>query len=162
MKYKTYIALLIVLGAFLANCRKDDEDSQNGLTFTLLDRAEDGSYVKLTKKNIVNNNEIIGYDSLQHIFWLNDEAKERILEYKTCLFAVAVDGAIVYFASFIPGYISQSCDTCIRIEPFSLNNKYRVELGYPGGIEFPNDDPRNEERIIYALKRDGKLMYIEL
>jgi hypothetical protein len=161
MKNKTVMFLLFAIAIVLTNCKKEDENNLKGLTFTLLEEPGYHSSIRLSDINIVNYKEILGYDSTQFTFLLDDKAKERILEYKTSSFAVAVDGVIVYFASFIPGYISQSCYECIRIEPYSLNNKYRVELGYPGGIEFAYEDPRNDEKILNILERDGKLIGLE-
>lgn len=161
MKNSKTMFLLLALTVVLTSCEKEEVSSLKGLTFTLLEEPSFHSSIKLSNINIVNYNEIIGYDSTQHIFFLDDKATKRILDYRTSSFAVAVDGIVVYIASFIPGYTSRSCDDCIRIEPYSLNNKFQVELGYPSGIEFLNEDPRNNEKILHILKSDGKLIVFD-
>lgn len=160
MKSKIHLILLIILTVFYS-CSKDELGNLEGLTFTIVSDNDSQSSFSLSSTNIVNDSEIMGYDTLTHTFLFDDKAKNRILDFKTSGFAVAVGGEIIYFAQFIPGYSSQSCETCIRIEPYSLNNTYRVELGYPGGVQFPEHDPRNHYRIIGILKKDNRLITID-
>lgn len=160
---KTKILISIFLAVLFIACEKNEEMSNlKGLTFTLFQEPGMHSSLELDG-NIVNYNEILGYDSTIHTFLLNDKARERILKYPTSSFAVAIDGMIIYIANFIPGYSSTSCEQCIRIEPYSADNKYPVELGYPGGTNlFTGVDSRNDERIIEYLKPDNKLINIEI
>ncbi len=153
--------LIFAFAVLLSNCEEDEHDNLNGVNFTLFNEPGMQSGITLSNTNIVNYDEILGYDSTSHVFLLNDKAKERIINYSTSSFAVAVDGSVVYMASSIPGYSSVSCFECIRIEPFSTDNKYPVELGYPGGSGFTGIDDRNDERIIEVLKRDNKLINIK-
>ena len=159
---RTRILLIIFFAVFFTDCEKKEETSDfKGLTFTLFQESGMHSSLRLGE-NIVNYCEIIGYDSIIHTFFLNDRARERILKYPTSSFAVAVDGTIIYIANFIPGYSSTSCEQCIRIDPYSVDNKYRVELGYPESNLYTGDDPRNDERIIKLLKQDNKLINIDI
>lgn len=162
MKNKLILVLILAFVVLLTNCEEDDQNNLKGVNFTLFSEPGMQSSITLSNTNIVNYDEILGYDSTLHVFLLNDKAKERILNYSTSSFAVAVDGTVVYMASFIPGYSSISCFECIRIEPFSADNKYAVELGYPGGDGFTGVDNRNDERIIEVLKRDNKLISIDI
>ncbi len=160
---KFFINTLLLFYLFLfPNCEKHEGvPSYNGLTFTSFQESGLSSSIKLGE-NFVNYNEVMGYDSTKYIFLLNDRAKERILKNSTSSFVVTVDGLQIYIAVFIPGYSSISCFECVRIEPFSHNNKYLVELGYPGDTSlFTGVDLRNDERIIACLKRDNKLIEID-
>ena len=111
--------------------------------------------------NIVDYKDIIKYDSTEHIFVLSNIAKERIskVEYPVTPtpFAIALEGNVIYIANFIPGYSSISCETCITIEPYSADNQFRVNLGYPGSDYFTGPDPRNDSRLIARFMTDNKL-----
>ena len=158
------IPILVIVVCLSAGCNKDDYISNHiGVTFTKIDTETETNYI--LDGNIVYDNEIVGYDSTQHIFLLSEAAGERIRseEYPVSPtpFAIAVDGDLIYIANFIPGYSSISCEDCITIEPYTYDNKYRVILGYPSSNLFSGIDPRNDERIILRFKRDNRLIDIE-
>jgi hypothetical protein len=156
--------ICVIVFCFSAGCEKNESsNSSNGVTFTRISSEDGGDYE--LDGNIVNYNEIIGYDSTEYVFQLSEEAGERIrsIDYPVSptRFAIAVDGKLIYVANFIPGYSSMSCEDCLTIEPYSYNNKYNVQLGYPGSNYFSGIDPRNDKRIILRLKRDNKLIDID-
>jgi hypothetical protein len=155
------VYMTIAITYLLISCEKSDES--NGVTFT---RVLGDTYPNYKLDgNIVNYDEIIGYDSTKHIFLIADEAGDRIRKVNYPVtptpFAIAVDDELIYIANFIPGYSSMSCDDCITVEPYSYDNKYRIELGYPGSDYYTGPDPRNDYRIISRLKNDKKLIEIE-
>lgn len=147
---------------FTSGCKKNLSGDLVGVTFTYIS-AKTYPFYKLGG-SIVNYNEILAYDSAKHIFLLSDIAGKRIRKEKYPVsplpFAIAVDGELIYIANFIPGYSSMSCSDCITIEPYSYDNKYRVELGYPGPGYFKGIDPRNDNKIISRFKKDNKLLAI--
>ena len=49
----------------------------------------------------------------------------------------------------------------VCVEPYSYDNGYRFNLGYPGPDYYTGDDPRNDHRIIERLFLDKKLIEIE-
>jgi hypothetical protein len=158
------ILVIVTLVCFSLSCEKYDSlYDLNGVTFTKI-LAETYPEYKLDG-NIVNYNEIFGYDSTKHIFLLSDNAGERIRKenypVSPTRFAVAVNGELIYIANFIPGYSSASCFDCITVEPYSYDNKYRVLLGYPTSDFFSGIYPRNDTRIISRLKKDKKLFDID-
>lgn len=161
---KIMVLILAFLLTLSIGCEKNDSSNKlSGVTFTRLISETGNDYI--LDGNIVNYNEIVGYDSTKHIFLLSETAGERIrgenYPVNPTRFAIAVDGNLVYIANFIPGYSSMSCNECITVEPYSYDNKYRVELGYPSSGFYSGIDPRNDDRIILRLKRDNKLIDIE-
>jgi hypothetical protein len=156
--------ICVIVFCFFAGCEKNEStNGLNGVTFTGISSEEGGDFE--LDGNIVNYNEIIGYDSTDYIFLLSEEAGERIrikdYPVSPTRFAIAVDGILIYVANFIPGYSSMSCEDCLTIEPYSYDNKYSVELGYPGSNFFSGIDSRNDKRIILRLQRDNKLIDID-
>ena len=151
--------ITFILYCFSTNCIKENPSPDlNGVTFSKI-QSITPPYV-LTA-NIVEYKDIVEYDSTEHIFILSDQAKDRISKVKYPVtptpFAVALDGEVIYIANFIPGYSSMSCESCITIEPYSVDNKFMVNLGYPGSFFFSGPDPRNDSRLITRFKTDNKL-----
>jgi hypothetical protein len=153
----TLVAL--ILCCFSISCKKENSNPElNGVTFSKI-KSITPPYELVG--NIVDYSDIIKYDSTDHIFILSDIAKERInkVEYPVTPtpFAIALDGNVIYIANFIPGYSSMSCETCITIEPYSADNQFMVNLGYPGSDYFTGPDPRNDSRLITRFVTDNKL-----
>lgn len=158
MKY-AIILITFVLCCFSIHCKKENLNPDlNGVTFSKVQSITPP--YKITS-NIVDYKDIIAYDSTEHIFFLSDFAKDKIYQVKYPVtptpFALALDGKVIYIANFIPGYSSMSCETCITIEPYSADNEFMVNLGYPGSNYFSGPDPRNDSKLITRLKTDNKL-----
>jgi hypothetical protein len=150
----------LILCCFSNSCKKENSNPDlNGVTFSKVNSIIP-PYEFIS--NIADYKDITKYDSTEHIFILSDVAKERIgkLEYPVTPtpFAIALDGKVIYIANFIPGYSSISCETCITIEPYSADNKFMVNLGYPGSDYFIGPDPRNDPKLIARLIIDNKLI----
>ncbi len=157
--------ILAIVAITISNgCEKDDLRNTSGVTFTEITNYYSSSIN--FGNNLVEYNEILGYDSSKHVFSITNDAGERIRkqDYPTTPtpFAIVVDGELIYIANFIPGYSSASCYECISVEPYSYSNKYRVELGYPSSSFYTGSDPRNDFRIISRFEKDKKLIYIDL
>lgn len=117
---KLNFLIIILLASLSISCEKKPKTPEyNNLTFTLY---REPGFTSLGE-NFVTYNEIIGYDSSTHVFLLTENTKARIQDTPNRAFAVAVDGVQIYKVNLIPGYTSASCNQCIRMEPFSLNNK---------------------------------------
>jgi len=114
---------------------------------------------------IVCYDEILGYDSALHTYLIDPIAGERIrsILYPTSgsCFVVAVDSVTIYTALFFPAYSSGIAPNEICVEPYSGNNKYRFELGYPTPDLYSGEDPRNDSRIISRFKEDNKLIVLD-
>ncbi len=157
---KNSITLItLILFCFSNSCKKENTNPElNGVTFSKI-KSINPPYELVS--NIVDYKDIIKYDSTEHIFILSEIAKERIKNVKYPVtptpFAIALDGKVIYIANFIPGYSSMSCETCITIEPYSADNEFMVNLGYPGSFYFSDSDPRNDSRLINRFKTDNKL-----
>ncbi len=153
----TLVAL--ILCCFSNSCNKENSNPElSGVTFSKI-KGITPPYELVS--NIVDYIDIIKYDSTDHIFILSDKAKERIKKVEYLVtptpFAIALDGKVIYIANFIPGYSSMSCETCITIEPYSADNQFMVNLGYPGSDFFSGPDPRNDSRLISRFRTDNKL-----
>jgi len=168
---KKEIILLISLIYFFIGCKKEPpiDDNQtpeidlNGVTWSNINSVNPPITIV---GNIVDYDEILGYDSINYTFLLTDEAgkiiRSKIYPSSPISFGIAVDGEVIYIVHFIPGYSSQPWHQCITIEPYSYNNKYRVYLGYPPVSDYYTGiDPRNDKRIISRFLEDDKLMLIE-
>lgn len=156
--------LLSILFFFITCCEKEpSKQNLKGVTFNFILLESNSTYTIL--ENIVNYDDIIGYDTANHIFQLTDEAGERIREEKypttPTPFAILVDGEIIYIANFIPGYSSLSCWECISVEPYSYDNKFRIQIGYPAAYYFTGEDPRNHTKILTKFTKDNKLIAIK-
>jgi hypothetical protein len=153
------ILITLILCCFSSSCKK--ENSNPNLDGVTLSKVKSITPPYELGSNIVDYKDIIKYDSTEHIFILSDIAKERIgnVQYPVTPtpFAVALDGNVIYIANFIPGYSSVSCETCITIEPYSADNQFMVNLGYPGSDYFSGSDPRNDSRLINRFRIDNKL-----
>lgn len=157
---KALILATFILAFFSICCEKDKpKPDLSGVTFTSVKSIKPP--YKLIN-NIVEYKEILGYDSTEYVFILSEEAGERIRKVQYPVsptpFAIALDGEVIYIANFIPGYSSMSCETCITMEPYSADNKFRMVLGYPGSDYFTGPDPRNDTRLITRFNNDSKLI----
>jgi len=159
----------LALVCFFTSCEKHSITNEknnpaidlNGLTFSNIKNL----YIPYNiVSNIVDYNEIIGYDSTNYTFLISDAAGKRIRSknypVSAIAFAIAVDGEVIYIVNFIPGYSSMAYFDCITTEPFSYDNKYMIKLGYPSSTYYTGIDPRNDRRIISRLKIDNKLINI--
>ena len=155
------ILILAIAAVFISfSCEKNNDEFGEGVTFTEI--VDDSTNPLTLGDHLVDYAEIIGYDSSMHMFSLTDEAGERIRSQHYPVtptpFAVAVDGELIYIAHFVPGYSSIAFYEGIRVDPFSYNNKYVMELGYPTSDLYSGTDPRNDDRIISRLEKDDKLI----
>lgn len=159
---KPHILFTVIIFAFYCCEIESSKQNHKGVTFNHI-LLEGNSTYKLLE-SIVNYDDIVGYDSTNHIFQLSREAGDRIREAKypstPTPFAIAVDGEIIYIANFIPGYSSLSCWECISVEPYSYDNKFRVQMGYPATFYFTGEDPRNHQKLVTKFKEDQKLISI--
>ena len=160
---KVIILVIISLTYLFIGCGKELPEDDNQTPETDLNGVTWSNIYSITppftiKSNIVNYEEILGYDSLNYTFLLTDEAGKRIRSIiypvSPISFGIAIDGEVIYVAYFIPGYSSMSCHQCITIEPYSYNNKYKVYLGYPPLSEYYTGiDPRNDKKLYLDLLR---------
>jgi hypothetical protein len=155
--------MLTVLFFTIICCEKESSrHNLKGVTFNNILLESNSTYKIL--ESIVSYDDIIGYDTTNHIFHLSKKAGDKIREEKypstPTPFAILVDGEIIYIANFIPGYSSISCWECISVEPYSYDNKFRIQTGYPAAYYFTGEDPRNHSKILTKFSEDNKLIAI--
>ena len=154
------LLILIYLLICITSCKKDTTiNLNNGITFSRIDN-------KL--ETIVNYVEIIGYDSTQYVFRVNESAWKR-LENEILPgypdphfgFGVVLNNDLIYRVAYIQPYYSMIYDEVIT---FSLKQPDMIcmELGYPASPNhFRGEDLRNNLKLINLLKKDNKLIEIK-
>lgn len=158
------ITVIILIGLLFVSCEKSGTDKNGtdkvfeGITFCSLLEGTANTV-------IIKNDEILGYDSVEYAFLLENEAWQRINNEITPMypdphfsFGVAVNGELIYTVNFIPYYYSQSYSD---IFTFWMKNPdlIYITLGYPSSPEhFAGEDYRNNEKIINSLKNENKII----
>lgn len=120
----------------------------------------DPSYTILQDTPIIRNQDIISYSTTDHKFKLTDTSIQKLkaLMGRTP-FAVTVDRQVVYYAFYMPNYLSSSCDQSITMDiDWTSGNQVYFRLGYPGQLQgVAIEDNRNDARLLATLKSQGKL-----
>jgi hypothetical protein len=163
---KRLLIIMTVFSCALITCEKD---SISGLEIYLLTdfQKKSSSYEiisgseKLSKNPIISYNEIILYDSTDHVFQIESskaqELNQKNWSVQGIAFSLTINKSIIYSGYFMPGYSSLGIDW-IAIDPLSIDSKIRVTIGYPGDWpQLAGRDPRNDDRIINLLLKDNKL-----
>jgi len=161
------ILILFALFIGMTSCKKDEVPAvDNGITFR---QYNQDSGKDKTSFSFVEYEEIIGYDSVNCVFQLNDLAWERLAnEVEPVVpdshfgFFVALNNQFIYAAAYVQPYSSFARRDIITFrikEPCYI----LIELGYPAvpKSEFTGKDLRNDQQIIERLKKDNKLIEIE-
>lgn len=170
MKILLYLLAIIALSA---GCSQTNDcgcvpPPQEEVEFYLLKSYDiaPGSYstianAKIEEEPLIRFSEIEQYDDVEYEFTLKRSAIDRIktFQQQPVAFAVTVGKSVIYAGFFRQSFLSSSCD-CIRVDPQSglLNsNKIWVELGYAPTRNLSDIDERNNETLLAALARAGKL-----
>lgn len=113
---------------------------------------------ELEPASLIANDDILSYSSEEHQFRIKNNASARINALKDGTpFAVAVNGQVIYFGIFKPGYSSSSCFDSITMD-FAINDRIFMRLGYPGTIQGVTvKDERNHPELMATLEAQGKL-----
>ena len=162
------LLILIILPFGMINCEKDETlVSNEGLVFQMYNRESENDKTSFT---IVQYEEIIGYDSLKYAFKLKKSAWDR-LEKKVAPvvpdpnfgFFVVLNNEFVYKTTYIQPYSSWARRDIMTFR-LKRPNLVIIELGYPAVLknEFTGEDLRNTLRLIEQLRKDNKLIEIEL
>jgi hypothetical protein len=120
----------------------------------------DASASLLQDKAAIKNQDILEYSQTNYQFKLTDPAIQRVKTFKDFTpFAVTVDKQVIYYGFFKPSISSSSCDNSITMDlDWTSGNKISLKLGYPGQLQGVTiDDERNNQKLITALKSQGKL-----
>lgn len=165
---KQCILLILSISCIILSCESEKPEDLptfdfDGVTFANGDASNINDYI--LDSVIISYVEIIGYDSTKHQFLFKDEVGERmrsiIFPGIPKPFAIAVDKEVIYIAYFIPAYSSSSRNVCFMVDPYTFNNKYRIELGYFDPDLKDCEDLRNDVRIIERFTEDNKLIEID-
>lgn len=162
MKTFNLCLFFIVIVVFLS-CKNDEESiTIKDLTFSRLELDKTNSSFEI-KEIIVGYDEILAYDSAQHVFQLDEQAWGRMKSKITPIypdpnfgFGVIIDDQLMYKVSYIPGYHSYSYPEIIKFEAVDPNC---ILLWYG---HYEGNENVNDLRIIELLSKDGKLKSIDL
>ena len=173
---KTYqnLLFLIIVAISFSSCKKTNNDLVIGdkLEFYLLDEYETienkpeiiKSTAVISTDYLISYDDIISYNSSTYTFSISGSIISKMIEpngidYHTKAFAVTIDKEIIYSGYFWYATSSSICDW-ITIDPIlSGENALKVNLAYPSNsFASSKNDPRNDQRIIQLLKKDGKLI----
>ena len=107
---------------------------------------------------LIASDEIRGYDPDAHAFSITTGAWERVQALRVPTngipFAVCLDGEPLYAGCLWTAFSSLSYDgVVIQTLPLGREGELAVTLGYPGEGFFTWDDPRNDPRLVQALRR---------
>jgi hypothetical protein len=122
------------------------------------------SHVEIASQPFISGDDVIYYNSQTHELKLTPAAFERLSQLEVPTrgrsFLVCVDKYPVYWGAFWVAYSSQSFDGVTIWKPLGteLPEIITIELGYPSSSFYGGDDPRNNETVLQALEKAGKLV----
>jgi hypothetical protein len=164
---KVLLLSLFVIPAFLGGCAA--EKTEGFAIYLTRDdippsQMEALSHVEIAASPLISADDVIYYNSQTHELKLTPAAFERISKLDVPTrgrsFLVCVDSYPVYWGAFWVAYSSQSFDGVTIWKP--LGGEYpdviTIELGYPSSSFYEGDDPRDNETVLQALEKAGKLI----
>ncbi len=130
-------------------------------------RAADVSKLDQQDEPIIAAGDILAYHLQNHEIELSKQAMQRLYDLKIRVdglgFVITADGKPVYGGAFWTALSSLSYEGVTIMLPFNPDqNSVRLATGYPTG-DMPGadaplaDDPRNDRRVIEALRQAGVL-----
>ena len=169
---KTKLIMTVLIGLLIISCDKtNDVQVGNGLeiylTRTVYSSNLEKDYsslnldtVALQEEPILKYKDIAGYDASTHKLTLkvsHDSLKIGQAGVYGRMFVVTIDKKPIYCGFKWPAISSVPCYWVYIAEPFKdLNNlkENEIVIGFQSTLY---TDPRNDQRIIDRLKKDGKL-----
>lgn len=106
---------------------------------------------------LIEEGDIIHYDSVACVYTLSDQAAQKIiaLQPRTALAFTVNKEAVFYFVA-MPPFTNSECRESI-VTSMMMGTTMPVRLGYPPYPEPNIPDQRNDKRLMDALKAKGKL-----
>jgi hypothetical protein len=165
MKLLLKISILIII---LNSCHKEKHATGSEVEMYLLQAYQletgkckvDPSSAVLEEVPVVSNDDILEYSRSTYSYKLSNSAflKVKALHPRTP-FAITVDKKVIFFGIYMPLYMSSTCAHSITMYEMGIPDKeVFFELGYPGLMQGVTiDDQRNNDLIIQAFRKQGKL-----
>lgn len=122
------------------------------------------SHIKIADEPIISPNDIVSYNRETHEIELDANSVEKLSGLQVPVngrsFAVCVDRYPVYWGAFWTSISSFSFDGVTIMVPLNTQDSkiIKIELGYPSPSFYQGEDPRNNEEVIRALEKAGKLV----
>jgi hypothetical protein len=160
---KTFCRIFILLCAIATySCSKDTVNEPLEISYQAKLSVNDDQMI--TDK--IYYKDIIGYDTSNYTFLIESNTAENLRKYffpnGGSPFTVNVLGEKIYTGKFFPLY-SQTMPYGLTIDPYRISNTLTVNCDYGlGGTDNTLIDARNDKRIIAMLKKDNKIMKIDL
>lgn len=123
-------------------------------------------HYELADQPVISSEDIIGYTAATHEISLLDTAYECISALEVPVsgksFVVCVDKKPIYYGAFWTSVSSISFDGVVIQKPVTTNDSkiIKLETGYPDTSFYRGTDPRNNEKVMQALEKDGKLVSV--
>lgn len=158
------LTLIISLAGLLLTACEKDETPQSAEGIVFAEGAYSTSQSITPEDIIISYDQIVCYDSTQHVFQITNSALEYLnknyREVTPSPICIALEGKAVYTFYLIPGYSSIGCPDCITADPQTTLPLLVLRLGYPETKDFSATDLRNTHSLIERLKKDNKLITI--
>jgi hypothetical protein len=122
------------------------------------------SHVETAEQPVISAEDIVNYYAQTHEIELTPAAFERISRLEVPVqgtsFLVCVDNAPLYWGAFWTPVSSVSFGGVTIWKPFAADEPriITLELGYPSASFYRGRDPRDDQSVMAALQRDGKLV----
>ena len=122
------------------------------------------SSVAIAAQPVIAIRDIVSYNAQTYQIKLTDEAYARVYQLEVPVrgktFVVCVDKTPVYWGAFWTPISSLSFDGVTIWKPLGSQESkiITLELGYPAPSFYSGQDPRDNPRVLEALKQAGKLV----
>jgi hypothetical protein len=161
---KRLILIIIIFPVFLA-CKKNTVRERADVELYLLETFQlvtgkcqvNAATAVLGNMPLLTNEDFLEYRKDDYDLKLTKDAYQKIKDLTPRTpFAITVNKKVIYYAIFMPSYMSSTCDQSITMD-LRLENMIHLRLGYPWPIGAPVDDERNNAELLTAFKNQGKL-----
>lgn len=167
-KKMRYFAFILAVLLLTVSCRKNKVKGGSNVEFYLLKDNQplggsckvDGSIAVLQETPLLTNDDIIQYtrSNYKYSLTISGVTKVKVLKGRTP-FAITVDKEIIFYAVYMPAYLSSTCFESITMDlDWTVSNNIVMNLGYPGSLTGTViDDRRNNAKLLATLSGQGKL-----
>jgi hypothetical protein len=159
------LIFIIFISLALTSCKKNTAE-RGDVELYLLETFQlvpgkckvDAGSATLKDTPLLTNRDFLEYRTDDYDFKLTKDACQKIKDLTPRTpFAITVDKKVIYYAMFMPSFMSSTCDQSITMD-LRLENMIHMSLGYPWAMgSDPVDDQRSNRELLTALKKQGKL-----
>ena len=159
------LIFIIFISLALPGCKKNTAERRD-VELYLLESFQlvtgkcqvDAGSATLEGTPLLHNEDFLEYRRNDYEFTLTKAAFQKVkaLTPRTP-FAVTVNKKVIYYAIYMPSFMSSTCDQSITMDLKNNENMIYLRLGYPWLTGAPIDDQRNNAELLTAFKNQEKL-----